>query len=208
MRAFTVVLPAGWERIDFTGDVDQALSDFRRRVMSRAPRGRDGQLGRALGSEWSAHLKELAGSGAYCLITSLDVGLFLGQPTLVVTPLTVPDGQTPMDLLIDIASTDSTATLFDIDKLVALRTISDSERTNEMVRAMTDADDGAAAGAEGLTVTQRMHRYFLGDPADPGSWAIVSGTTTVMMHGEDSRELLDTYTDLLDDVVGSFRWVS
>lgn len=205
--AFSLVLPAGWTRVDLTSRPEEAIAAYRSAILATVPHSQSPRIGTLLDRTWTERHLQLAADGAVCLITCIEAGVLIGQPTILVAPFRPEQGRSPMDVLIGIAASDATAEVFDVDNLVALRTYEDSDRTDEVMAGLAGVltpgvppprPDGDAR------YRQRFLRYLVGDPADARRWVDICATIGFVQSGPDDSPL---FVHLIDDIVATFRWI-
>ena len=212
MKRFQVVVPPGWTMLDLTIEIDPQIRAFVTRRLSGSAPSRAQALRANLTSSLLDVAKSLADGGAVALtIATKPVDGFTGSPTTVFLPLSVPEGQEPLDVLLAIASTDPTAQAVDVGELVSVRISSTSDATEAVRGSLEQASaltgGRAPEGTDRPTGEHRHVRYLVGDPGDRDRWvdAAFSVTCTSL---PGSSELADSAIELFDTTMQSFRWLS
>ena len=137
------------------------------------------------------------------------------RPLIVVMPLRIPDGRTPMDVLMSIASTDPTASVVDIADLVAVRVESEADLTDSFDTMATDLapDFGVVTGEGPITQVSAVRmaatrvRYLIGDPADAERWVDVYFSIDHPVH-DLALEAVRAAVEMFDEQIQTFRWTS
>ena len=212
MKAFEVVSPPGWTLIDLTGGVDEQVHSVLSQRLARGSQQHTSETRAGTIQAVTITAKTLAAGGAVAMVLADDPleGL-TGMSTAVFMPLTVPDGQDPLDVLLAVAATDPSAEAVDVGLLVSLRCESTQDATESVRTALKQAADvvGAPVGAEGESLVARKHhvRYLMGVPGDPERWvdALFAATSTSLPGSEDAaRRRITTF----DATIQTFRWLS
>jgi hypothetical protein len=205
-NTFTLVLPAGWTRVDLSTRPEEAIAAYRTAILRTVPRAQVPLVESMLDQEWTQRHLRLVEDGAVCLLTCIEGGVLLGQPTILVAPLRPGSGRTPMDLLVGIAATDTSAQVFDVENLVALRTHADSDRTDEVMAGLARALTPGVAPPRpdgGVRYRQRFLRYLVGDPTDDRRWVDIVATIGFVQENADDAPW---FAHVIDDIVTTFRW--
>ena len=156
----------------------------------------------ALRANLVSQLSAMTQAGASQWMTQPDVTLVVGQASLLVAPMRVRDGLTPMDALVGIASAEPTAELFDVKEMVGIRTWQDSDVTVEFGHGAGMSEVREKGGPR---LIRRHVTYLLGEVTDASRWAQLSGTTTYVDDGSGDDQST-VYTAVLDSIVATFRW--
>lgn len=210
-RAFRLTLPQGWTRLDLTGDLDSQLEAILPQLVADAAPTARAALTEHLRAGLRDTLLAFQQGGATCAVLPVqpmaDIRL---DAFLVVLPLAVPEDTKPLDLLLSTAATDPTATLVDLDDMVAIRTTSEDDITANfsevpaLIREIGGDGTDVTAVAD-LRVTSRKVRYQLGVLDDPDRWLDVLATTNQSQHPE-SIAIADATIQLMDAIIESLRW--
>lgn len=205
-QRFSVLTPPGWEQLPLEGASGAWIDDLADAVLAGRPRDSVAGLRRSLKQSLSA----LAAQAAELDLISAFVALPQGDPpalipaTIVFARLPIPEGSDPIDLLVQLAMNDATATHVELDASVALRTVKDqSLRPESVVPDGTDLPDDVAA--ELATVRQAGIRYVVGVPGDKERWLVAELSVTVPA-GPDGDVLITAFGELLDAVMRTLRW--
>jgi hypothetical protein len=211
---FTCWIPAGWTRIDLTGDVDAALHAAIGPAVRAAPVSRQPEARRLLIETVGATMHTLAERGALCVLLPLDpTDPDPVRPVVAIVPLDVPDGTDPVALAAGLAREDPTASLVDLPGLIAVRTHSSHDATDRFLAAMATAAsqvDGPVPDTRrspGDPTLQAVRvGYVLGDPDHHDRWLTIE---LALEHPstEGGTVLRDRAVALFDAVVSTFRWL-
>jgi hypothetical protein len=218
MKRFEVYCPAGWAHVDLSEDARQAS-----RAVALATTAAVPSEGRAVLAGRVAHQLEttfagLAEGGVWSVMLPVSGPMAVAvRPTIAFAPLSLPAGTEPMDALVAMAASDPTATVIDIEPLVALRTTRVEDvtaaigaRASALVAELTGTEVAPPADApdelEARVVARRV-RYVLGDIEDPDKWADVALSLT-HLDEPDQAELADAAVESFDALITTFRWRS
>lgn len=216
MKAFTMLLPPEWVLIDLQGD----RRDGVRAIVAGWLQGLTPEQAAAarpiLLSRMEAMTSDMATRGIAALVMQSaglnEVGV---QPSLVVRPMEIPEDAQPLDLLVALAGSDSTAEILDVNHLVGLKT-SRVEKVGASVDNALDSfpPDLRSAASQpdklpllatlGIRVAHRS-QYMLGVPDDRSSWVELYGSVEVSddLEGE---ALADAYGQMFDALASTFDW--
>jgi len=203
-RGYSILLPAGWARIDLRQDLSPQVAALVARSLTRL----DDDVA-------AAGRRALAESLERLVTSARDEGLLdlyfpftaeAGAPAQVTVGVArlVTEESDPMSVLLSVAATDTTARPVDLDAAVALRT---HRRTvSETTAGGLGADDELFVGVEsGLRRVRREVRYLVGAPDSTRDWfTIVQNVVVPEVEGAD--EVAEAFEELFDAVVGSFTW--
>ncbi|MBK8468272.1 MAG: hypothetical protein IPL45_00330 [Actinomycetales bacterium] len=225
MRAFAVHVPPGWARLDLTGQLDAQVRGFVAAVLRGVPSDRAALVRPLVHESLSKVAADLASGGAVAMVMPVaPLDGLVASPTIVFMPLTVPEDQAPMDVLVAVAASDASASVVDVAGLVALRTISTRDAHGDLAEALAQAEhlvagsteqepkeqgseaDGTAEGAQ-LTATATRVRYLIGDPGDANRWVdVLFSVTHSSLPG--GNQIGQAAVELFDAMMHSFRWVA
>lgn len=127
-------------------------------------------------------------------------------------PMETPEANDPVELLAAIASQDASATLVDLQGLVALRISSRAQRSGDLLQEVVHqvaSDLGETVSEvpeqeQAVVWTERV-QYFIGDPRRPENWIIVVFSATDA--GDDeSAALTAALVELFDEVMLTVRF--
>ncbi len=214
MKRFRMLVPPDWVLVDLAGDVTGAVGQ----VVSGMARGLPAESARAVRTVATPHLEEmtrsLAEDGAFAvMMQAMSLDEVAVQPTMVVAPLPLAEGEDPVDALVALVASDPSASLMDLDDVVALRTetseVLDRDLSPGMEALPADLAVKARQAAASLDVmahrvAHRVH-YLMGDPARPGSWVSLVASVQVP-DDEIGVQLWEAYEPLFDDLAKSFVW--
>lgn len=190
-----VQLPTRWVRIDLAGDVDAQIDEFlAARLLTVPPRQRTA-LARTLEPLRQGY-RSLGDTAALMVASPVyPVDGRSAHPQLVFLPFDPPEGQTPLDAVLAVASTDASAALLDLPDVVALRTSSSVPIPEQSVGSGTPGRD---LDGRVPPLTTRRWRYLVGDPTRPHAWLLVMADVTLPT-ADDAGEI----ENLLDAIAGS-----
>lgn len=157
-----VQLPTRWVRIDLAGDVDAQIDEFlAARLLTVPPRQRTA-LARTLEPLRQGY-RSLGDTAALMVASPVyPVDGRSAHPQLVFLPFDPPEGQTPLDAVLAVASTDASAALLDLPDVVALRTSSSVPIPEQSVGSGTpgrDLDGGGAAADDAPVAVPRRRPH-------------------------------------------------
>lgn len=223
MREFSLYLPPGWYRVDFSEDVDASIESFSSQLVRSTPLSRQPLVRKLIAENLDPRLREFANNGAACLLMPIGIGDANPiKPVVVITPFETPEDIDPLVVLQALVGHDGTAQLVDIEGLVAVRTHASADATEaaEAVQPVLDeiladpatpqiaidASDLVPAGQELRMVSRRIH-YTVGVPADRELWAMVQFAVDYPTTPE-AEGLAEEQVEMFDALIKTFRWVS
>ena len=195
-EAFFIVLPTGWARLDLTradDPVPNVLQQWRDLATAMPDEVAD-QLAETVGRA----VAEAREQAAVALVLAIDPRL--GQVSMLFKPYAAIGS--PLDDVLALAGSDSSATLVEVPDLVCLRTVQ-----RQAAQPLETAESFAALGVTLTTQTRTTLRvrYLLGDPTVVEDWVEVLCAASVP-DSQFGRELDQASLDLLDAVLSTFRW--
>ena len=184
MKRFEVYCPAGWTHVDLSADVRRSSRSVALTTASTVPVEGRAELARRVAHQLETAFSSLADGGVWSVMMPIAGPTAVAvRPTIAFAPLSLPAGTQPMDALVAMAASDPTATVMDIDPLVALRTSRSEDvtaglgaRALELVAELNPSGSGAVPSApmdDAARVLARRVRYVLGDAEDLDKWADV-----------------------------------
>lgn len=212
-RRYEFVLPPGWVRIDLRVPYEDQVGSLLDLMVAQGGGARDDARPKLAASKQllavCARAKEsqvldlvlptqrFDGRGLNC---SFGIAPFPGVPNV-----------DPLEAMASVASRDQSASLVEIEDLVALRT---RGRRQKDADAFTDQVEELAAevGAEVLSAELRASevwaetvRYMIGHPDRPDDWIVVDFHTTDGGTPE-SKEITDALVELFDAIMETMRF--
>lgn len=195
--AFRILLPAGWQRIDLTRDInaDEIIRGWG--IERNMPTALRGQLVQSV----TASLEHARSMGAVCLVVPVDPE-FGGTTTLMFRPWT--GGENPLDDLLALVASDPSAMLLDVPDLLCVRNSRARPRDTSGLDSFTDIQASSTRVLREIATTLQV-RYILGDPTEAAHWVEVIGGIGYP-DDEAGREALEALLILADTIVQTFRW--
>ncbi len=216
MKRFEVYCPAGWTHVDLSEDVRRSSRSVALTTATTGPVEGRAELARRVAQHLEQAFSGLAEGGVWSVMMPITGPTAVAvRPTIAFAPLSLPAGAKPMDALIAMAASDPTATVMDIDPLVALRTSRSEDvtaaletRALELVGELSPSGSAAVPSVpmdDATRVLARRVRYVLGDAEDFDKWADVVFSLT---HLDDPGqvELADLAVEAFDALITTFRW--
>lgn len=213
MRHFTVTVPPEWVRIDPQDAASGVRAAAQRLLRDRSADQRVRALP-LLVEQLGRVASEMEQKGVSAVLLGVDaLDPRVGNPMVVIRPLDLPEGVEPLDYLVGLAASDSTAEIMEVDHVVGLRTHAtepvDPGRSSPSVPMQgLIADEDARERVETALSSSRLVRrirYVLGHPNAPDSWADLYASVQVPNDAQ-GRELADAYSALFDELAKGFRW--
>ncbi len=209
-------VPAGWRLIDLREPLaDQVAEAVATMVLGipldAAPRAR-AHLERRLREQ----LAQLADADGLAYLLPVEpLRERVASPSLLVRRFRAPEGGTPLDALLALASQHAGASLLDVNHMVGLRVAEQAEvaMTGSAIREAATQLLGESREAAAVVplvpdgqdrVAVRV-RYLLGVPDDDALWVEVLATVH-LAPGAEANELAPALETLFDELAKSFRW--
>lgn len=215
MRDFQIFVPPHWQLIDLTEDVAGQVFTASLRLVLGMPVEVASRASRLVQRTMTSNLEEFAAAGAWAYLFPTDSFAVTGiHPSLLVQPFRPPEGTTPLEALVAIASSTAGATLLDTDRLVGLRTSSTEAIAIEprdlvpVVDALMENERQGGPELGGIAPASRVAhrvRYVLGLPDQDASWVELLGSVQVTDDAEGIA-LASAILGLFDELALSFDW--
>lgn len=212
---YSLTMPAGWERLALGEDSASSVDEVVARATARLPRDSAAPTRHRLTAKLRGVIEELAQSegaamrvvyfptpaeGANLLPMTLTCGTALG-----VDPVSL---ERPTEFLVTLAQTSPGSAPVDVDGVVALRTLTFADVTENLV---TELDEAAAllgearpAEPEPPHAFQLRASYLFADP-ERSDWHLVVGSATVPSD-EAEASVNVAVVDLFDAMMSTVRW--
>lgn len=211
MKAFDVICPAEWVRVDPAQPDEARILEIAREYGMRAyPEFRE-HVAEYAAQQWMSAFTQLRNEGAV-------VVFFAGprspasilQAMIALRPLTWPDNIEPMVVLAAQAGSDPHAQVFDLDTAVALRSWTQTEVTSEAAATAAAAlpdELRSQADTAGVTGSLRFtYTYRIGLPDDREAWVEAHGSA-FSPTGAPIEGLQEQVTAMFDSILSTFTWV-
>ncbi len=211
MKAFDVICPAEWVRVDPAQPDEDQIREIAREYGLRAyPEFRE-QVSAYAAQRWFSALAQLRDEGAV-------VVFFAGprspasilQAMVAIRPLIWPEDIEPLVALASQAGSDPHAQVFDLDTAVALRSWTQTDVTGEAAqKAAADLPENLRSQADTAGVTgstQFTLTYRIGLPDDREAW-VEAYASAFSPTGAPIDGLQEQITAMFDSVLSTFTWV-
>lgn len=221
MSDYRFYLPPGWVRLDLTDrDSGDHVDAVAKRIVRSAPLSGQPALRKLVQEGLVDRVAALREQGVGVVLLPLDlVDPDPARPVVAFANLPASDAD-PLDLVQAIALGDPSASVIDIEGLVALRTRATADVTEKFLAVYAPwSDVHASAGpmpepyastAVGLAPSGlRSERvgYLVGDPDHPDRW-ISAQFSVEVPDTEAGTALADRQIGLFDAVMSTFGWTS
>ena len=201
-------------------EIDEALDRLASSMARQAPLSRQPEVRRLVLESLGPRVREFGDQGIACLmLPSTPAVADPIRPAITFTPIINRDLVDPVLMLQALAGGDPTATLVEIEGLVAVRTHATVDATQAAEEAqplldelLADPDvpkveiDAAQLDLpEDLRMVSSRVRYTMGDPDDRDKWIDVQMAVDHPTTPE-AEELAQGVIELFDAVISTFRW--
>lgn len=216
MTEFTLFVPPGWMRFDLVDGSParpHQVSTAVRQIVRGVPAQQRESLVRFLESQLLAQLEAFGDGGAFCVLMPVSpVVDFPVRPVVAVMPLRAPEGMSPMDVLVAVASADATSEVVEVEGCVALKRVSresverDLLGGNSAAEALAQIVPDAEFDGESQVTWQANHvRYLMGNPASDDQWLDVAMSFDVPLK-LDMDDVVEAAEGLFHEMVQTIRW--
>ncbi|MDR1790699.1 MAG: hypothetical protein LBR20_03415 [Propionibacteriaceae bacterium] len=215
-RRYEFVLPPGWFRFDMRRPLDPQISRYVDALVEGRELGDKRALVKAnLRSAIGNQLAEAEGQEALDLVlpTLQSTGV-VSTASFAVFPLKLPDESDPVEFIAAIASRDTSATLVEVEDLVALRTeakkpadFGDPQQAIDAMINELGVADSITERPQAADTTFSSHRvvYFIGHPERSEGWVIFA-FSVIEQDNDEFRELSDLLIELFDQIMLTVRF--
>ena len=213
MNSFSFWVPAGWTRLDLTGDVEATVHDALAPLVRATAPSRQPEARRLLFDAVGGTVRLLAERGAICALLLLDpTDPDPVRPVVAIRPIDLGEGEDPLEFAAALARRDPSARLVDVPGLIAVRSESSQDVTEQFRQTYAEAVarvswpvPTAGSRADAQTLTAVRVSYVIGDPEAVDRWLTVE---LALEHpsGLGGETLRDGAVALFDAIVSTFRW--
>lgn len=213
-RTYQFILPPGWYRVDLRKAMASQVKELVDGLVAQAPAGpQQSRVRVAATNQLTMACQEAKANGVLDLVlpAKLIEGALMSA-SWAFLPLETPAGSDPIELLAAIASQDTSASLVEIQDLVALRIWSRAQRSEEALQQAVAAiavelDEPVPEVPDEDQAVVWTHRvqYLLGHPQRPECW-LIAAFSGVDGGDEQSVALTDALVELFDEVIQTVRF--